>query len=69
MNITDSDKKFIMAHFQNAERVLSMSNVREVLDAVGDWIDENGFAPPDYNDYNDLGREAQKIYDRIYLNN
>jgi hypothetical protein len=39
-----------------------------VLDAIGDYIDDNGFAPH-YYDYNDLGREAQKIYDSIYENN
>jgi hypothetical protein len=40
-----------------------------ILDAIGDYIDDNGFAPPHYYDYNDLGREAQKIYDSIYENN
>lgn len=41
----------------------------DVLEAIFDWINDNGFEPPHYYDYNDLGREAQKVYDRIYLNN
>ena len=46
-----------------------MEEINDVLDTIGDWIDDNGFAPPDYYDYNDKGREAQKVYDRIFLNN
>ena len=69
MKFTDDDEKFIKKHFPNAEEVLKMSSVRDVLDIIGDWIDENGFEPPDYYDYNNLGREAQKVYDRIYFNN
>lgn len=40
-----------------------------ILDALYDLIDERGFAPPDYHEYNDFGREAQKAYDDIYWNN
>lgn len=69
MLFTENDKKFIKEHFSNAEELLSLSDVRDVLHAISDWIDENGFAPPDYCDYNDLGRKAQRVYDRIYLNN
>lgn len=66
---TDDDKKFIKKNFQNAEEVLVMSNIRDVLDAIFDWINDNGFEPPHYYDYNDLGREAQRVYDRIFRNN
>lgn len=66
---TDDDKKFIKKNFQNAEEVLTLSNIRDVLDAIFDWINDNGFEPPHYYDYNDLGREAQKVYDRIFRNN
>lgn len=37
----------------------------EILDVISDWIDKNGFAPPDYIDYNDLGRKAQRVFDNI----
>ena len=66
---TEEDKKFIRKNLQNAEEVLQMEEINDVLDTIGDWIDDNGFAPPDYYDYNDKGREAQKVYDRIFLNN
>ena len=66
---TDEDKKFIKKYFENAEEVLSSSSIRDVLDAVSDWIDDNGFEPPHYYDYNDLGREAQSVHDRIFRNN
>jgi len=69
MNFTEDDRKFIEKHFPNADEVLSLTNVRDVLDAIFDWIADNGFEPPDYYDYNDLGREAQKVYDRIFLSN
>ena len=41
----------------------------DVLDLLYELIDEKGFAPPHYHDYNDFGREAQKVYDDIYLSN
>ena len=46
---------------------LEPDSVRAVLRLLYDWIDENGFAPPHYDEYNDLGREAQRVYDDIYL--
>lgn len=69
LNFTDQDKKFIQRNFTNAEQLLASSSRREVLIAIYDLIDEKGFAPPHYYDYNSFGREAQKIYDSIYQNN
>lgn len=66
---TDSDRKFLESNFKNANDLLTSTDRREVLDALYDLIDEKGFAPPDYQEYNDFGREAQTVYDRIYLNN
>ena len=40
-----------------------------VLDKLYDLIDDKGFAPPKYHEYNDFGREAQKVYDDIYWSN
>lgn len=50
-------------------RWILQGKVRQILDAIGDCIDRKGFTPPDYYDYNEFGREAQKVYDRIYENN
>lgn len=57
---------FLKAHLP---RALQCTTVNGVLDLLYDFIEENGFAPPHYEDYNDLGREAQKVYDDIYLSN
>lgn len=69
MIFTDDDRKFIKDNFQNSDELLSGSNVRKVLDAISDLIDEKGFEPPEYYDYNDFGRKAQKVHDSIYENN
>ena len=63
------DKTFLKNNIANADNLISQGKVRAVLDALSDCIDKKGFAPPDYYDYNDFGREAQKVYDRIYENN
>jgi hypothetical protein len=40
-----------------------------ILERLYDLIDEKGFVPPNFHEYNEFGREAQKIYDDIYWNN
>ena len=57
-------KQFLEKHLPEA---LEPDSVRAVLRLLYDWIDEKGFAPPHYDEYNDLGREAQRVYDDIYL--
>jgi len=69
MFLNEIDKTFLKNNIANADNLISQGKVRAVLDALGDCIDKKGFAPPDYYDYNDFGREAQKVYDRIYENN
>lgn len=69
MFLNEIDRTFLKNNIANADNLISQGKVRAVLDALGDCIDKKGFAPPDYYDYNDFGREAQKVYDRIYENN
>lgn len=69
MFLNEMDKTFLKKNIANADKLIDQGKVRAVLDAIGDCIDKKGFAPPDYYDYNDFGREAQKVYDRIYENN
>ncbi len=57
-------KQFLEKYLPEA---LESDSVRAVLRLLYDWIDEKGFAPPHYDEYNDLGREAQRVYDDIYL--
>lgn len=54
---------------QYLPQVLDSASTNDALDIIYDFIDENGFAPPHYEEYNDLGRSAQKVYDDIFLNN
>ena len=57
-------KQFLEKHLPEA---LELDLVRDVLRLLYDWIEDYGFAPPHYDEYNDLGREAQRVYDDIYL--
>lgn len=53
----------------NLPQSLETDSLREALTLLYDLIDEKGFAPPHYYDYNDFGREAQSAYDDLYLSN
>ena len=64
MRMTKESRKFLERNLPNALRT---ENLGEVLHMLYDWIDNYGFAPPHYDEYNDLGREAQRVYDDIYL--
>ncbi len=66
LKMTDVSKEFLRKHYP---KVLEESDINDALDLLSDFIDEYGFEPPRYEDYNDLGREAQKVYDDIYLSN
>lgn len=54
---------------ENLPEALNTDVLNEALDMLFDLIEEKGFAPPHYQDYNDFGREAQKVYDDLYYNN
>ena len=69
LKFTEEDRSFIQKYFDNANVLLNAEKLDDVLDPLYDLIDAKGFAPPDYEQYNDFGREAQKIYDSIYYNN
>ena len=64
MRMTEESRKFLERNLPDALRT---ENLGDVLRMLYDWIDDHGFAPPHYDEYNDLGREAQRVYDDIYL--
>ena len=66
MILSDRDRIFLENNITDIDKWILQGKVRQILDAIGDCIDRKGFAPPDYYDYNEFGREAQKVYDRIY---
>ena len=66
LKMCNTSRKFLERHLPKA---LDFEEVNDALDLLSDFIDEYGFDPPIYEDYNDFGREAQKVYDDIYLSN
>lgn len=63
--MTKESRDFLTEHLPNNVD----DPVSVILDNLYDLIDEKGFAPPKYHEYNDFGRQAQKVYDDIYWNN
>ena len=68
VNLEERDKQFLRDNFENAEELINAEHINDILDPLYDLIEEKGFAPPHFYDYNDFGREAQRVYDRIYYN-
>ena len=66
MKMLDESKRFLE---KNLPAALQMDSLCEALDLLYELIDEKGFAPPHYDEYNDFGREAQRVYDDLYLSN
>lgn len=66
LKMSPESKKFLET---NLPEVLGTYSIRKALRLLYDLIDEKGFAPPNYESYNDFGREAQKVYDDLYLSN
>lgn len=64
MNMSDKSRAFLEKYLPDA---LKAEQLNDVLDLLYDLIDEKGFAPPHYDEYNDFGREAQRVYDDLYL--
>lgn len=67
LNLRKSDIEFIENNIGNDSMLLRTNKVNEFLDSLYDWIDINGFDETGEN-YNDIGRAAQKIYDYVYAN-
>lgn len=66
LNMSEESRRFLEKHLPAA---LEVSKIQDALDPLYDLIDEKGFAPPHYDEYNDFGREAQRVYDDLYLSN
>lgn len=66
LKMTTESKMFLI---ENLPEIMSVENICDALDALYELIDKKGFAPPNYEEYNDFGRMAQKVYDDLYSNN
>lgn len=66
LKMEESSRRFLKRYLPAA---LEVSKLNDALEMLYDLIDEKGFAPPHYYDYNDFGREAQRVYDDLFLSN
>lgn len=66
LKMTKESKVFLD---ENLPEAANAQNIRDALDALYELIDKKGFAPPNYEEYNDFGRAAQKVYDDLYSSN
>lgn len=57
------DEKFIRDNFDNAEEVLAMEDLNDILDEIFLWIEIHGLDEDDFP--NKKGKEAQEVYDSI----
>ena len=69
MIISNDDKQYLIENIPQTAGMILNGRAREVLDAIDIWYLNNGFEPPDYEDYNAEGRKMQKVRDRIYEDN
>lgn len=64
VKLLEQDEKFIRENFDNAEEVLALEDLNDVLDEVFLWMTIHGLDKEEFP--NKKGEEAQKVYDSIY---
>lgn len=69
MKINEKDKQFLIENIEAARALIEADDVDGLLEEIDGFMTEKGYAPPDYDELNDIGREAERVYDRIYYNN
>lgn len=69
MRIEDNDKTFLIKNIDKAAALIEADDVEGLLDEIDGFMTERGYAPPDYQELNETGREAERILDRIHMNN
>ena len=65
LNLRKDDIEFIKKHVGDDSVLLKTDDIGVFLDVLYDWIARYGWDTTGEN-YSDLGREAQKIYDYAY---
>lgn len=71
LRIRDDDRAFLLENIPDAERLISSGKINDILSLLDDWIFVNGYTSEGDEEYvlTDIGRKAERIYDRIYYNN
>lgn len=69
MKIEENDKQFLIKSIAAAQALIEADDVDDLLEEIDGFMTEKGYAPPDYDELNEIGRQAERVYDRIYNNN
>ena len=66
LSMTDESKEFLE---KNCPEVLKADNLSDALDMLFMDIEYKGFGGEHFDEYNDYGRAAQRVYDDLYYSN
>lgn len=69
IKISAEDRSYLSENIPNIETILSSGSIRKILEEIDMFLMTDGFAPPNYEEYNALGRRVQMIRDHIYEDN
>lgn len=69
MKIEEKDKQFLIENIKAARTLIEADDVDGLLEEIDGFMTEKGYGPPDYDELNETGRRAERVYDRIYYNN
>ena len=67
LKVSESDKEFLKQHIKNVDELINGSSVNALLDALDEEIMYKGFDKEWF--YNDFGKKAQDVRDRILYEN
>ncbi len=63
VKLIEKDEKFIRDNFENAEEVLALDDLNDVLDEIFIWMEKHGLDEDEF--LNAKGETAQEVYDSI----
>lgn len=69
MKIEEKDKEFLIKNIDKAAALIEADNMEGLLDEIDGFMTEKGYGPTNFDELNEIGREAERILDRIYYNN
>lgn len=67
--VSESSRDFLEKYLPEAFKCGGYNELDDVLILLDGFINQYGFAPPDYEDYNELGDEAQRVYNDLFDSN
>ena len=68
LKVSKDDIEFLRLHVKNVDRIINGDSVNALLDELYDVIMYKGF-DKHQEFYNDFGKKAQEVYDRILYDN